>query len=131
MRVSQIPARSGELVVYSATFAPTVEQSEYPVHTDYTVATTNGTVMERIANQTGPFGASPVKVTLPEGRYQVRAQYEGGQFVVVPVVIEADKTTTIDLTGGPLPQGGDPTAQPVRLPDGAVVGWSEGGERPK
>jgi hypothetical protein len=90
--------KSGDLVVYSATFAPTVEQSEYPAHTDYTVATVDDTLIEHVTNQAGPFEAYPVTVRLPVGDYHVRAQYDGGRFIVVPVVIEAGKTTVVDLT---------------------------------
>ena len=118
---------SGALVVYSATFAATAEQSEYPVHTDYTIAATNDTVIERVTNRTGPFGAYPVKVTLPVGHYHVRAQYLGGRFVVVPVNIQPGKTTVIDLNDRPLPQGNDSTRQPIHLPEGTVVGWSDTG----
>jgi hypothetical protein len=120
---------SGALVVYSATFPPTSEQSEYPVHTDYTIAETNGPAVERVRNRTGAFGADPQKVTLAVGRYQVRAQYLGGQFVVVPVLIEAGKTTVIGLDGRPPPRGSNAGQQPIGLPNGSVVGWTATGDR--
>src|SRR6185312_14573868 len=111
--------RSGKLIVYTATYVPTVEQSEYSVHTNYTVATPTDKVIERIGNATGTFNSKPATVELPSGQYHVRAQYDGGGFVIVPVVIEAGKTTVVDLDGEALPQHpADETPDKVRLPDG-------------
>ena len=115
-------AAYGHLVVYSATYAPVIEQSEYPVHTDYTVATLDDRPIQRVGNGTGPFESYPAKVSLPAGEYHVRAQYAGGGFVVVPVVIEPLKTTVVDLDSEAVPQQTD-TSNMVRLPDGHVVGW--------
>jgi hypothetical protein len=124
-KTSSLQRKSGNLVVYSATFASTVEQSEYPAHTDYTVATVNDTLVEHVTNRAGSFESYPAKVRLPAGAYHVRAQYDGGRFVVVPVVIKADKTTVVDLDETTPPPGTDARKQPVRLPNGAVVGWYE------
>jgi hypothetical protein len=114
---------TGKIVVYSATYAPVVEQSEYPIHTDYTIATLDGRLIERVSNATGSFSSYPAKVSLPAGEYHVRAQYDRGGFVIVPVVIAANKTTVVDLDGEVLPQGRDTGPGKVRLPDGHVVGW--------
>jgi hypothetical protein len=115
-------ASNGHLVVYSATYAPVLEQSEYPVHTDYTVATLDDRPIQHVGNGTGPFDSYPAKVSLPAGEYHVRAQYEGGGFVVIPVVIEPYETTVVDLDSEALPQKTDASNR-VRLPDGHVVGW--------
>lgn len=93
----------GNLVVYSATYASVVEQSEYPVHTNYTITTPDDHLIERVSNATGPFFSYPAKVSLPAGEYHVRAQYDRGGFVVVPVVITANQTTVVDLDGESLP----------------------------
>ena len=116
----------GELVVYSATFAPTLEEGEYPAHTDYTVATADDRVIEHVTNRTGSFDKRPATVSLASGEYHVRAQYGRGGFVVVPVEIEAGKTTTIDLDGRPMPVGESAGggADPIQLPGGSVIGWS-------
>jgi hypothetical protein len=90
---------SGELLVYSATYPQTLEQSEYPAHTDYTIATADDRVIERVSNATGTFASRPARVTLPAGEYHVRAQFKGGRFVTVPVSIEPGKTTIVDLDG--------------------------------
>jgi hypothetical protein len=115
--------RTGDLVVYSATYTPTVEEGEYPVHTNYIIATPDDKVLERVSNRAGPFEAYPATVALPSGEYHVRAQYDRGGFVVVPVVIVPGKTTIVDLNGGALPPGIDAAKDMVRLPDGHVVGW--------
>ena len=115
--------REGRLLVYSATYAPTLEQSEYPRHTNYTIATANDKVIERVTNATGSFFSQPASVALPSGEYHVRAQYDRGGFVVVPVVIEPGKTTVVDLDGEALSQHLDTHSDKVRLPDGHVVGW--------
>jgi hypothetical protein len=112
----------GNLIVYSATYAPTLEQGEYPAHTDYTIATPDGKVIQHVKNATGSYGSRPAIVSLSPGQYHVRAQYDRGGFVVTPVVIEPGKTTVLDLKGEPLPQGSH-GAEEVRFPDGTVVGW--------
>jgi hypothetical protein len=124
---------TGTLIVYSATYAPTLEQGEYPVHTNYTIATPDDKVTEHVKNATGPFTADPARVLLPTGEYHVRAQYDGGGFVVVPVSIEPDKTTVIDLDGehlsqqlpgrGPFAHGPIKNRERVTLPNGQTVGW--------
>jgi hypothetical protein len=72
------------------------------------VATTGDIVIKRVSNRSGSFDKRPASVHLPPGEYHVRAQYAGGRFVVIPVTIENGKTTTIDLTAGPLPPGAKP-----------------------
>jgi hypothetical protein len=116
-------SRNGDLVVYSATYSPTLEQSEYPAHTNYTIATVHDQVIEHVTNATGSFNSRPARVSLPAGEYHVRAQYNGGRFVSFPVVIEPDKTTVVDLDGEAISQG-RAAREMVRLPDGRVVGWS-------
>jgi len=113
----------GGLVVYSATYPQTGGQSEYPAHTRYTILTTDGQVMEHVANNSGSFGAFPSTVELPCGHYDVRAQYGSGRFVVVPVAIRAGKLLILDLTREPLDLRVGATHEPIRLPNGQVVGW--------
>lgn len=109
------------LQVYSATYASSIEQSEYPVHTGYTIETGRG--VEHVRNLSGPFNAFPARVPLSPGRYRIKAQYDGGRFVVFPVDIEQDTLTTVNLNNETLQPGADPTREPVRLPDGREVGW--------
>jgi hypothetical protein len=95
----------GNLIVYSATYATTLEQGEYPAHTDYTIATPDGKVLQHVKNATGSYGSRPAIVSLSPGQYHVRAQYDRGGFVVITVVIEPGKTTVLDLNREPLPEG--------------------------
>jgi hypothetical protein len=114
--------QTGNLIVYSATYAPTLEQSEYPAHTDYTIATPDDNVIKHVKNATGSFGSRPAIVPLLPGQYYVRAQYDRGVFAVISVVIELGKDTVLDLNGEPLPQGSH-EVKDVHLPDGNIVGW--------
>lgn len=115
--------QTGLLQVYSATYAPTTEQSEYPVHTDYTIETMDDRVIEHVSNLSGSFNAFPARVRLVSGRYRVKAQYDGGRFVVFPVDIEPDTITTVNLNNGSVQPDMDPTRAPIRLPEGRVIGW--------
>jgi len=119
------------LQVYSATYAGTTEQSEYPVHTDYTIETTDDRIVERVRNLSGPFNAFPATVTLTPGRYRVEAQYDGGKFVAFPVDIEPARITTVNLNDATLqPTAADPSREPIRLPGGRLVGWSRIDKQP-
>jgi hypothetical protein len=117
-------SRNGDLTVYSETYSPTLEQSEYSAHSDYTISTVDDHVIEHVTNATGSFNSRPARVSLPAGNYHVRAQYNGGRFVTFTVVIEPDKATVVDLDGEALSQGRAAAKEMVRLPDGQVVGWS-------
>lgn len=114
--------QTGHLIVYSATYARTIEQSEYPAHSDYSIATADHKSIEHVANSAGPFDAYPAKVALPPGNYQIRAQYDRGGFVEFSVAIEPRKITIVNLENK---QPRDPslTCEPIRLPDGRAVGW--------
>jgi hypothetical protein len=114
---------AGDLLVYSATYPQTLEQSEYPAHTNYKIASADDKVIEHVSNATGTFASVPARVSLPSGEYHVRAQYDGGRFVTVPITIESGKTTVINLDGEALPLGPAATEERVRLPDGRVVGY--------
>ena len=122
---------TGDLIVYSATYAPTLEQSEYTAHTNYTIATLDDKVVRHVANATGSFASRPARVSLAPGEYHVRAQYEGGRFVTVRIVIEPGKTTVLDLEGEASKQTSATEAAPatetakeiIRLPTGKAIGW--------
>jgi hypothetical protein len=109
-------------MVYSATYVRTIEQSEFPAHSDYSIATTEHEVIEHVANSAGPFDADPAKVALPAGKYQIRAQYDGGGFVEFSVAVQPGKTTIVALDNKP-PRDAALACEPIRLPDGRAVGW--------
>ncbi|HUI61301.1 MAG TPA: hypothetical protein VLX90_13820 [Steroidobacteraceae bacterium] len=118
----------GTLLVYSATRVTTSDDSEYPVHTPYTIYGRSEQVVRRIENTSGLFSKDPQTVSLKPGEYRIKALAAGAGYVVIPVIIESQRTTVVDLDGSALPQGsrscrnGDGGAGWVRLPDGHVVG---------
>jgi len=115
-------AGEGVLLVSTPVRTATAEQSEYPVHTSYSLLDSQGRLVQRVENHAGPFAAEPQTVSLAPGEYRVRARTLEGGRVVLPVVIKPEATTVVDLDGG---AGQMPTAssEQVRLPDGHVVGW--------
>jgi hypothetical protein len=124
------PLVQGNLVVYSAHRVTTYAQSEYPVHTDYTIYNLGGKVIERVANTAGSFNQDPATVRLPPGEYRVKALLERGGQVIVPVIVERGRTTIVDLDGTAFPQDANAQGRWVRLPDGHVVGWQSDCVRP-
>jgi len=116
-------ATQGSLVVYSADRTATYAQSEYPVHTAYTIYSLDHQVIRQVRNLSGSFNQDPERVSLPEGRYRVQALNADSGEVIVTVVIVAGKTTVVDLDGTAMPQGDTGQGQFVRLPNGHVVGW--------
>jgi len=115
--------RAGTLIVYSVLESASVEQSEYPVHSPYTLLTDEGRLLLHVGNRTGAFAANPQALSLAAGRYRVRALAPGGGEVIVPVIIESDQTTVVRLDGSALAQRSAESATLVRLPDGQVVGY--------
>lgn len=117
---------SGQLMVYSATRVTTADDSEYPVHTPYTIYGPDQKVVRIVNNTAGLFSQAPSTVSLPPGQYRVKALAADSGFVIVPVVIVPHKTTIVDLDGTALPQkDGEPSGNDthlVRLPNGRVIG---------
>jgi hypothetical protein len=116
-------ATRGDLLVYSADRVSMTVQSEYPVHTAYTIYSLDGRAIKRVRNLAGTFNQDPEKVSLPQGSYRIKALKSGGGEVIVTVVIRPGKITVVDLDGTALPQGKNAQGQWVRAPDGHVVGW--------
>jgi hypothetical protein len=95
------------------------------VHSDYSIFTRDGKLLKTVHNDNGSAVGGPKEVLLPAGWYQVIARANGYGAVTVPIVIGTNQTTMVHL------EGGDPwgrtapseQANPVRLPDGEIVGW--------
>jgi hypothetical protein len=113
-------------MVYSATRVTTADDSEYPVHTPYTIYGPDDKLIRNVNNTAGLFSQAPSTVSLPPGQYHVKALAADAGFVIVPVVIVPHRTTIVDLDGTALPQQGaaqsDDDAHLVRLPNGRVIG---------
>jgi hypothetical protein len=117
----------GSLVVFSA-YDPNAHFNSLPyrrIHSDYAILTADGKLLQNVHNDNGTSVEGPKEVLLPAGRYQVVARANGYGDVTVPVVIGAKQITTVHLEGGN-PWGSkapSKQANPVRLPDGEIVGW--------
>jgi hypothetical protein len=115
----------GSLIVYSA-FEPVSisSDSEQRRHSDYDLRSVDGKLIQRVVNRADALHEEPAVVKLAPGHYSVAARAYGAQRVVIPIVIEEDKTTCVRLDGSE-PRGSDRVAasELVSLPDGTPVGW--------
>jgi hypothetical protein len=113
-------------MVYSATRVTASDDSEYPVHTPYTIYSPDNKVLQDVNNTAGLFSQAPSTVSLPPGRYRVKALAADAGYVIVPVVIVSHRTTIVDLDGTVLPREAATEAADqahlVRLPNGRVIG---------
>jgi hypothetical protein len=115
------------LVVFSA-YDQDAHFNDLPyrrVHSDYSILTTDGKLLQTVHNDNGTSAGGPKEVLLPAGRYQVVARANGYGAVTVPIVIGTHQTTTVHLEGGNPCGNMAPSGQanPVRLPDGEIAGW--------
>ena len=124
---SSAAGSGGSLVVFSA-FDTSLRFSDDPYRkrcTDYKLFSDDGKLLRMVHNDSDTLLEGPVSVALPAGRYRVSARANGYGSVTVPVVILAQRTTTVHLEGGA--SWPDRTtlasSNPVRLPDGQIIGW--------
>jgi hypothetical protein len=95
-----------------------------PAHSDYTVCTRDGKVLQRVHNARNPNDPEPAMVPLPPGNYEVKANARGFGVVTVPVVIETGKLTMVNLQ-----RGENPVVESVARTNAVllggyrVVGW--------
>lgn len=116
----------GQLVVYTALEVADPASSEFPTHASYDVYDMDGKLIQRVDNRSGTFYENPKAVSLPAGKYEVKAPATNHGLVRVPVVIKEAETTTLDLDASHFRQH-KPTGagQWVRLPTGEVIGMRE------
>jgi hypothetical protein len=117
----------GWLVVFSA-LDPHAHFSSLPYdvfYTDYTILSQDGKLLQKVPNNPNSSLPGPTKVELAAGTYRVMARANGYGTVTVPVVVAAHQTTTLHLEGAGGWRNRAALAQtnPVRLPDGRIVGW--------
>jgi hypothetical protein len=115
-------ARQGTLVVYTET-QPFDGDSDYPVHSAYSVLTPEGIVVKEVPNHRHYLDREPTPVTLPVGQYNVatRKGARHGPMLLV-AVIQAGLTTVIDLNEEVFPVRTAQGEQWVRLPSGQIIG---------
>lgn len=119
------PARpSGYLRVYTATDPyPSGDTTYYYPHTGYRIYDASGKLWGYVPNHTSNEDEIPTEVTIPAGEYTIKAQSDLYSLVVLPVVIQADRTTEIHLDSGWNPPSNASTNEIVYLPNGEAVGW--------
>jgi hypothetical protein len=92
-------------------------------HTDYYVYDLHGKLVKHVDNATGYYAEAPRRVTLPAGRYLVKAQANDYFWVEVPVTIERGQTTRVHLDDNWKLPAQTPKTELVSLPNGNPVGW--------
>ncbi len=121
-------ANHGTLVVYSAFRRNADFNSRDPYrheYSNYEIFTGDGKWFQSVRNNSGDLLHDAEVVTLPAGKYQVKARANGYGFVTIPVVIAAQRNTIVHLEGGGFwpDESGFNQTNAVRLPDGQVIGW--------
>ncbi len=102
------------------------EDSVWYQHADYDIDSLEGKRVKHVDNTIGHYEEAPRKVTLPTGRYVIRAQAKHYLQVQVPVVIEPGRTTRVHLDDKWRPPTRTPSRELVCLPNGNPVGWRDG-----
>jgi hypothetical protein len=119
---------NGALLVFSA-FDPSLRLSDVDPYrkpcTDYKIFSDDGKLVRAVHNDSETMLEGPVLVELPVGTYRVVARANGYGLVTVPVPILTKRTTTVHLEGGASwpDQNAIAHSNPVRLPDGQIIGW--------
>jgi len=119
------PDAKGTLIVFSA-FDVHAHFNDLPYrrfYSDYEVLSEDGRLLQTVRNQRG-LTEAPSRVELPAGAYRIAARANGYGSVIVPVMIAADQVTTVDLGTGHLRRNLSMlSSNPVRLPNGQIVGY--------
>jgi hypothetical protein len=123
---NRVAGPNGALMVYSA-FDPHAHFNGSPYrryHSDYTIFSEDGKLVQKIHNDVGGVTEDPKPVELPSGKYRVVARANGYGWATVPVLIVAHRVTTVRLEGGSSALKDKALASnSVRLPDGEIAGW--------
>lgn len=123
-------ATNGTLVVYSAWRKTGTDDTDHPVHSSYDVLTESGQAVQHVRNYVTPILDEPASISLAPGKYVVRARVQRYGFVSVPVVLEPHKTTVLYMDDTTKPDStGQKPIDPVKLPDGRVIGWASAAAR--
>ena len=88
----------GSLIVYTPIVEPNINPDTmfYP-HSSYAIYDSHGAFFQNVRNHIGAWDETPSTVSLPAGRYTVKAETEFDGDVEVPVIIVAERTTVVDL----------------------------------
>ncbi|MDR3403964.1 MAG: hypothetical protein P4L99_15815 [Chthoniobacter sp.] len=89
---------TGYLIAYTPVKLPPMNSDTlYYPHSSYALFDSHGVFLRRVRNHLGPWDESPECVSLPPGRYTLRAQSDFPGDLIVPVIIRGGRTTTVDL----------------------------------
>ncbi len=92
-------------------------------HTDYYVYDRQHRPVKHVDNDIGHYETTPRLITLPPGKYIVKAQAEDYSWVNVPVRIERGRTTRVHLDQKWQVPVYAAKTDLVSLPNGNPVGW--------
>jgi hypothetical protein len=122
-------ASEGGLQVFSRLAERTDDQNQasrddvWYQHTDYYIYNLQHRLVKRVDNTIGHYEEAPRVVTLPPGKYLVKAEANDDSWVNVPVMIEPGRTTRIHLDDNwPVPAYASKNDL-VSLPNGYPIGW--------
>src|SRR5215831_15091620 len=112
----------GTLTVYSdLDSSPHWGNPNHIWYSDYQVLSDNGDLLKTVRNDSGTTVEGPVKVQLAPGNYRVHARANRYGWVTVPILIEANRVTTVHLDSGSDFRG-LAASNSVLLPHGETVG---------
>ncbi len=120
----QATTTTGKLEVFSA-LEPQSE-GDTPAwyqHEDYAVYNLKGKRVRHVANSVGYYESAPRIISLPAGRYTVRADAADELRVDIPVVIEPGRITRVHLDDHWRPPPDAPKRRLVFDSDGTPIGW--------
>ena len=90
--------REGYLIVYTPIIEPNIKpDTEFYPHTAYAVYDSTGKMFKVVRNHTGAWDETPYTVSLPSGRYTIRAVSEFAGDVIIPVIIRGGRTTVVNF----------------------------------
>jgi hypothetical protein len=101
-------------------------ETAYSQRTDYTICDWNGKTIQHVRdNNKGHFEATPRSIQLRPGIYNIRAlaAIGLGEWIMLPVVVEAGRTTDVHLNGHWRPPVDSPETAFVHTPTGRPIGW--------
>jgi hypothetical protein len=86
------------LIVATAVEEPNPDPATnfYP-HIGYAIFDDHGAFVRNVRNHLGAWDEQPEHVSLLAGKYTVITKGESGEDLVIPVIIEAAKTTSVNL----------------------------------
>lgn len=92
-------------------------------HAGYSIYDPQGRLVKHVDNTTGKYDEAPQLVTLPAGKYFVKARAQGYLMVKVPVTISRGQITKVHLDDRWSRPANVSKDELVSLPDGNPVGW--------